>query len=88
MTLHIPLTAESEARLREYAAAVGKDVTSLVAEAIEEKLSLLDGAREAQRRPRTTEEWLAEFDAWVDSHKPAGNVADDSREGIYEGRGE
>lgn len=36
----------------------------------------------------TTEEWIAELKAWAASHKPLEHPADDSRESIYEGRGE
>ncbi len=89
MTLHVPLSEEAEARLRECAAAEGKDVPTIVAEAIEEKLRILEEeAADRQRRPRTTEEWVAEFRRWVASHKPVGHFVDDSRESIYEGRGE
>ncbi len=40
MTLNIPLTPETVAKLREYAAQAGKDVQTVVREAIEEKLIL------------------------------------------------
>lgn len=89
MTLHVPLTEESEARLREYAAAAGKDVPSIVAEAIEEKLTVLEEeAAETKHRPRTSEQWIAELRAWAASHRRLDTIADDSRESIYAGRGE
>lgn len=89
MTLHVPLSSESEARLREYAAAVGKDLPSVIAEAIEEKLALLeDEASEPRHRPHTTEGWIAELRAWAASHPRLDRLADDSRESIYAGRGE
>lgn len=89
MTLHIPLSDESEARLRALAEAAGQDVSRLVAEAIEEKLTLLDDeAREATPRPRTPEQWVAELRAWAASHPRRDYIADDSRESIYDGRGE
>ena len=88
MTLHVPLTEESESRLREYAAAAGKDISSIVAEAIAEKLSLLEEENADRKRTRTKEQWLADFDRWVAGHKPLPHVADDSRDSIYEGRGE
>jgi len=89
MTLHVPLTEESESRLREFAAATGKDVSSLVVEAIEEKLSILEEeASDRTRRPRTAEQWIAELRAWAASHPRLEYVADDSRESIYAGRGE
>lgn len=36
----------------------------------------------------TPEEWVARFRAWAASHPPVVGIADDSRESIYEGRGE
>lgn len=89
MTLHIPLSSEAETRLREYAAAVGKPISMVIAEAIEEKLADFDDeAAERSRRPRSKEQWLKEFREWVESHKPVSHFVDDSRESIYEGRGE
>jgi hypothetical protein len=34
------------------------------------------------------EEWLKLFEDWLASHKRLDYIADDSRESIYEGRGE
>jgi hypothetical protein len=42
MTLQIPLSAETEAKLRKRAAESGKDVTAFVIEAVEEKLKTPD----------------------------------------------
>jgi hypothetical protein len=36
----------------------------------------------------TAEEWIARFRAWVESHPKRAIEFDDSRESIYEGRGE
>ena len=33
-------------------------------------------------------EWSADLRAWAASHKPVSHVVDDSRDSIYEGRGE
>jgi len=38
--------------------------------------------------PTSAEQWIAEFRAWIASHPRLPYEADDSREGIYEGRGE
>lgn len=89
MTLHIPLSIEAEARLREYAEASGKPVSEVIAEAIEEKLAVIeDESGDRAGRPRSKEQWLREFREWVDSHPPVSHFVDDSRESIYEGRGE
>lgn len=86
MTLTISLPPETEARLRDAAAATGKDVVTLVREAVEEKLDAPATAKGPQEK--THEQWLAEFNDWVASQKPTGHFVDDSRESIYAGRGE
>ena len=85
MTLQISLTPETEAKLRERASAAGKDVSSFVLEAVEEKLSISDTLN---RRELPPEEWIARLRQWTESHRALPYVADDSRESIYEGRGE
>lgn len=84
MTLHISLSPESEAMLRERAAAAGKDVTAFVRETIEEKLADGRDHGSASGPPRQgTEEWFARFNEWVASHPPHQFLADDSRDAIY-----
>lgn len=39
-------------------------------------------------RPETMEEWNARFRVWAANYETHGPIADDSRESIYEGRGE
>lgn len=36
----------------------------------------------------SAEEWVKEWRAWAESHKPLPYVADDDRDSIYAGRGE
>jgi hypothetical protein len=38
--------------------------------------------------PMSSEQWIAELRAWIASHPRLPYEADDSRESIYEGRGE
>jgi hypothetical protein len=77
------------------------DVTGLPDEAIsvvEQLVSYLRGRRQVRpgdpSPPFSDEEWKREFDAWMAEVRtragryPAGFVVDDSRESIYEGRGE
>jgi len=85
MTVTFSLPPEVEARLRERAAAAGKDVATLVREAVEEKL--LAGER-AAGPARSVEQWEQEFDSWVRGRPPVAHPIDDSRESIYAGRGE
>lgn len=60
-----------------------------------EKLALRD-ALDAQLQIQTenvppeltAEQWVADFERWAESHRHLPHEADDSRESIYEGRGE
>ena len=84
MTLNISLSPESEAKLRERAAAAGKDVTAFVRETIEEKLAAGRDNGSASGSPRQgTAEWFAKFSEWVARHPPRQFLADDSRDAIY-----
>jgi predicted transcriptional regulator len=88
MSVTIPFPPDIEAKLRERAAASGKDVDSFVREAVEEKLGL------TVLTAKSEEQWAGEFAAWMrevasrSSNYSADYIADDSRESIYEGRGE
>ncbi len=87
MTINVPLTPDLEVKLRETAAASGKDLTAFVLEAIEEKVSAI-GAPTPPNGNLTAEQWSAEWQSWASSHRKLGYIVDDSREGIYSGRGE
>ncbi len=92
MVLRLDLSPEAESRLRERAAAAGKEVDRFVLEAVEAKLSTESATEPSDlvsaRREESPEEWIKRFDAWVNSHPRRGYIADDSRESIYAGRGE
>jgi predicted transcriptional regulator len=84
MTLHIELSSETAAKLRERAAATGKDVSSYARDAIEQRLASDDGNGAASAAPRQGgEEWFARFREWVAAHPPRPLLADDSRDAIY-----
>lgn len=87
MTITLSLSAETESRLRDRAAATGKDVPTLIREAVEEKLSPEGGHTESPS-DMAYDRWKITFGQWVDSHRPVRHVVDDSRESIYGGRGE
>ena len=84
MNLILHLTPETEVKLQEFVAATGMKPEELALEAIEEKLS----RRPSSSRRLSVEEWTKRFDAWVATHRPHDRFVDDSRESIYEGRGE
>ena len=81
MTLNISLSPATEARLRQRAAASGKDVSDFVRETIEEKLSAPSAGGPASGQG--TDEWFSRFNEWVASHPPRPIIADDSRDAIY-----
>jgi hypothetical protein len=90
MTLRFP--PEVEAKLQERARQTGATVEQLVESAVQEMLE-----RQPMQDPDelSSEEWVKRWKAWVQSMRehvsrtvPPGVVADDSRESIYEGRGE
>ena len=87
--LNIPLSPEKEAKLRERAAAAGKDVTEYVLSVVEEDLAIAEAPSSPRAdTPLETERWLKDSRAWVASHPRLDYLADDSRESIYAGRGE
>jgi hypothetical protein len=91
MTINLSLTPETEVKLRDRAAATGKDLSTLIREAVEEKFSGTDENSHAVGL--TYDGWSAQFSAWMNdvakrsSAYPTGYVAD-SRQSNYEGRGE
>jgi hypothetical protein len=86
MTIRIEFSPEIEARLREQARASGKEIEGFVSEAVEAKLAAAHApvAGEVDGNER-----LKLFREWVASHPSREGIhMDDSRESIYEGRGE
>lgn len=90
MTLHIDLPAAVETALLAQAAAEGKDVSTLVAEAVAQRLT--ESAASAPDRSPTSPKASQGFDqrlhAWIELHPRTVTAVDDSRESIYAGRGE
>jgi uncharacterized protein (DUF1778 family) len=84
VTIDLPISVETEQKLKQHAQAAGQDVTSFVLEALEEKLA----SASAKENNLTREQRLALFQEWASSQKSQLTEVDDSRESIYEGRGE
>lgn len=87
MTLQIPLSPEAEGKLREQAAAAGKDLATFVREAVEEMVDQGNGSR-LGNGSLPPAKWSEEWHTWAAGHKRLDHVVDDSRESIYAGRGE
>lgn len=87
--LRIVVSRDTEEKLKRAAAAEGKDVASLVAAAVEEKLaSVNDGSADGAAAAIDAEEWVHRLRSWSVAHAPSADEADDSRASIYQGRGE
>ena len=84
MNLLLNLPADIETKLLEQAAHTGKSPETLVLEAIEEKLSPEDSPVMLP-----LDRWHAKFNEFLASlPRSKATSVDDSRESIYEGRGE
>jgi hypothetical protein len=84
MHLNLHLPPEIETKLAEKAAITGKSPETLAIDALREQFS-----DEPVARPLISpDEWLKQFDAWIASHAPVEVIIDDSRESIYDGRGQ
>jgi hypothetical protein len=81
MTVTLNLPPETALRLREKAARNGQTLEGYLE-------SLAREAAASAPAPLSAEEWSTQFRAWVASHQKLPVLADDSRENIYEGRGE
>lgn len=89
MTVKLALSSEAESRLREQAAAAGKDLASFVLEAVEEKLAVAtDASSDNGHEELSKDQWITRFRRWAASHRALPYEADDSRDSIYAGRGE
>ena len=84
MNLVLQLSPETEAKLLQQAAIVGRPPEELAMKALEEKLATESPVMEAL----TAQQWVADFHRWAESHRRLPHEADDSRESIYAGRGE
>jgi hypothetical protein len=84
--MRIPLSKEVEAQLRERASATGQDLESFVLSALHSKLA--DEQVSNEQPSSEGKKWAAELDAWIASHPAISHFVDDSRESIYDGRGE
>ena len=76
-------------RLAEHARRAGKSINDLLNAMLDER-----ECRTPQKMERTkavdatADEWVRALRAWAASHPVSAVLADDSRESIYEGRGE
>ncbi len=84
MNVQLNIPPETEARIRESAAAAGQDLETFVLQAVTGRLV------ETERAPgtRNVEQWKRLLRSCIDLHPVTTHFVDDSRESIYAGRGE
>jgi hypothetical protein len=91
-TVTIQLPRETEERLREKASLSGKSIETFVQELAERaaRETTMNGtvSTPATSPELSTDEWITAWRAFVDTRPSRPVIADDSRESIYEGRGE
>lgn len=90
MTIRIQISEAAEARLLERAAAEGRDPADLALQAVEEKFASGSGSSARASCGASADAWArftANMHEWT-RRIPVGHEVDDSRESIYEGRGE
>jgi hypothetical protein len=87
VTLTIQLPPEIEQKLRERASLFGQSFETYLQE-VAELAAKEETAKAPPPPPLSAEEWIAEWRAWADNQPVRPVIADDSRESIYEGRGE
>jgi hypothetical protein len=86
ITLQLP--PDTERRLREKADRSGQSLESYLLRLAEQAAAAESGAAKPSPAELTPEQWSAEWRAWAASHRALPGEVDDSRESIYEGRGE
>jgi hypothetical protein len=88
MTVHLRLLPEIEARLREQAAAAGKDVNSFVQDLLLASLDAHPARADGRRNGKKDADWNARLDDWIAGFEVAPADVGDGRDSIYSGRGE
>lgn len=83
MTISIELKPDVEAFIARQAALRGLSAEAYL-NSVLENLS----AQTTDKEHLSSEEWAREFRAWAASHSPVTTVVQDSRDSIYQGRGE
>lgn len=84
MTVTLALSPDIERRLREQAALGGKTLEQHLAYLAEQSVVVGNGTKAAL----PLDQWVDEWRAWTANHRTSSQIADDSRESIYAGRGE
>lgn len=81
--------AEVLTRLAEHARRAGKTINGLLNDMLDDRECMTPQKVERTKAvDLTADDWVRALRVWAASHPVGDLLADDSREGIYEGRGE
>lgn len=86
MNIQLNLPADYEQALQQQAAAQGRDVDTYIQDLVTE--SLADEVESRRKKTKKRGDFVEWLDAWIARHPKLDHAVDDSRESIYEGRGE
>ncbi len=86
MNITVDFPTSIERVLQQQAAAAGKDVSAFIREVVTEKL--VSVPKPVRQRRMSHEAFARRLDEWIALHPVLDHAIDDSRESIYEGRGE
>jgi hypothetical protein len=86
LTLELPISSETEAKIRKCAAELGQDIEAFVLQAVAEKLADTDVEPTVPLGPNS--DWSGKLRACIDLHPVVTHFVDDGRESIYVSRGE
>jgi hypothetical protein len=91
LAVKLRLSRHATEELTQRAATSGQDVGTVASRLIEQAVT--DGSAQTKALTQTQrlaawEVWVAGMREWGSKNLPAGHIVDDSRESIYEGRGE
>jgi hypothetical protein len=89
LAMKLRLSDEASEKLARRAAESGRDLAAVASDLIEQAVSVpAPNDSTAAQRVAAWDRWVATMREWGQNHLPAGHVVDDSRDSIYEGRGE
>ncbi len=89
LAMKLRLSDQAIEKLAQRADETGQDVAGVASDLIEQAVANPVPARlTLSQRVAAWNQWVASMRKWGEQHLPAGHFVDDSRESIYDGRGE
>lgn len=89
LAMKLRLSKQASEKLAQRAAETGRDVATVASDLIEQAVATPNPAASTpSQRVAAWDQWVAHMREWGEENLPAGHFVDDSRESIYDGRGE